>query len=592
MLVVSRYLWFTTAFSLWIFVLSADNSSSENEGPKCKTIFTFGYGYRQFFHMSQSSLHPASGDLLFMKFSVKARSDAHILLSPSPSPEDLEPVYEIVLGAGKNTFSDIRRRRRAATKTSAYTKDILSGTEQREFWVRMNHQGMISVGHEGEDLPFMEWQDPDPLLILYFSFCTWSGVAGKWIYDCSSDNDSGAIEVQPVLTAVDKLRQALLTNYDVYSRPVSNASQQIQIYIQIQANHVQLDAKQSVMTVGCMFTLEWYDEKMVWSPDNFDGLNILNLVHHEIWIPELVNFNAVGKGVSPLGPAAVRVTSNGKVRWSTRSHLQTRCQLDLRQWPWDTQTCSIQLGFWTQTDTLQLILFENGTKLELQKTSSEWEVQRLDAETIAVRRPWLPDLSSDDGTDDITPTSLTFTFVLKRASFGYIYVLIIPILVMIVMSLACFWMDVLGKEKLATNCLLLLLLSGFLLSLESNLPAPADHAPFLFRVYSLVLAVVTCATTVTVIVTNLTNTCHVRPPPRFLCDAISSPFIGSVFCLPKPKLREPEYNQMRERGVEDSLSMEPECDSVANLLWAKLAVFCDRVAFFFALFAYTAIFVF
>uniref|UniRef100_A0A1B6IBI0 Farnesoic acid O-methyl transferase domain-containing protein n=1 Tax=Homalodisca liturata TaxID=320908 RepID=A0A1B6IBI0_9HEMI len=169
MLVVFRYLWLTTAFSLWICVLSADNSSSENEGPKCKTIFTFGYGYRQFFHMSQSSLHPASGDLLFMKFSVKARSDAHILLSPSPSPEDLEPVYEIVLGAGKNTFSDIRRRRRAATKTSAYTKDILSGTEQREFWVRMNHQGMISVGHEGEDLPFMEWQDPDPLLILYFS---------------------------------------------------------------------------------------------------------------------------------------------------------------------------------------------------------------------------------------------------------------------------------------------------------------------------------------------------------------------------------------------------------------------------------------
>lgn len=66
---------------------------------------------------------------------MKARSDAHILLSPNPSPEEADPVYEIVLGAGKNSFSDIRRKRRAATKSSAYTKDILSGTEMKGFWV-------------------------------------------------------------------------------------------------------------------------------------------------------------------------------------------------------------------------------------------------------------------------------------------------------------------------------------------------------------------------------------------------------------------------------------------------------------------------
>lgn len=49
------------------------------------------------------------------------------------------------------------------------------------------------VGREDEDVPFMQWQDPQPLHIEYFSFCTWSGVAGKWLYDCALDpgDDTG-----------------------------------------------------------------------------------------------------------------------------------------------------------------------------------------------------------------------------------------------------------------------------------------------------------------------------------------------------------------------------------------------------------------
>jgi hypothetical protein len=49
---------------------------------------------------------------------------------------------------------------------------------------------MIMVGHDGEDLPFMQWQDPELLPIEYFSFCTWSGVAGKWLYDCDVKDDA------------------------------------------------------------------------------------------------------------------------------------------------------------------------------------------------------------------------------------------------------------------------------------------------------------------------------------------------------------------------------------------------------------------
>lgn len=56
----------------------------------------------------------------------------------------------------------------------------------------MNSEGLIMVGSEGEDLPVMQWQDPEPLDIQYFSFCTWSGVAGKWLYDCVTEESAAA----------------------------------------------------------------------------------------------------------------------------------------------------------------------------------------------------------------------------------------------------------------------------------------------------------------------------------------------------------------------------------------------------------------
>jgi hypothetical protein len=64
------------------------------------------------------------------------------------------------------------------------TPSFLSAYEPRGFWIRMSNDGTLSVGKEGDDVPFMAWQDPLPFQIKYFSFCTWSGVFGKWEYNC------------------------------------------------------------------------------------------------------------------------------------------------------------------------------------------------------------------------------------------------------------------------------------------------------------------------------------------------------------------------------------------------------------------------
>lgn len=75
--------------------------------------------------------------LLDFHFAVLAASDAHILLAPSSVINSGDPVYEIVIGAGGNTFSDIRRRVKAAVKASIRIKGLLSPVDPRAFWLHI-----------------------------------------------------------------------------------------------------------------------------------------------------------------------------------------------------------------------------------------------------------------------------------------------------------------------------------------------------------------------------------------------------------------------------------------------------------------------
>lgn len=74
-----------------------------------------------------------------LHFAVLALSDAHILLSTTSTVESGDAVYEIVLGAGGNTFCDIRRRQKSAVQNSKRIKDLLSGLDPTSFWIHFDN---------------------------------------------------------------------------------------------------------------------------------------------------------------------------------------------------------------------------------------------------------------------------------------------------------------------------------------------------------------------------------------------------------------------------------------------------------------------
>lgn len=97
----------------------------------------YGDVYKDFFRISDQTRYENESLLLDFHFSVLGASDAHILLAPSEKLEKDDPAYEVVIGAGGNTFSDIRRAQKSFVKASTTSKGLLSALDVKSFWLHV-----------------------------------------------------------------------------------------------------------------------------------------------------------------------------------------------------------------------------------------------------------------------------------------------------------------------------------------------------------------------------------------------------------------------------------------------------------------------
>ncbi|XP_078602190.1 uncharacterized protein LOC144876595 isoform X2 [Branchiostoma floridae x Branchiostoma japonicum] len=113
-------------------------------------------------------------------FDVRAKSDVHVALSSQN--QDLDDMYEIVIGGWSNTQSVIRRSKQGNNLVTAFTFGINSERVYRKFWITWSSNGTIAVGKVGDTQPFMQWTDPDPLPITYAGYTTGWGSTGEWVF--------------------------------------------------------------------------------------------------------------------------------------------------------------------------------------------------------------------------------------------------------------------------------------------------------------------------------------------------------------------------------------------------------------------------
>lgn len=89
-----------------------------------------------------------------------------------------------------------------------------------------------------------------------------------------------------------KLLQKILKDYDTAARPVFNASHVITVKFGLTLIQLaDMDEVNQVLTTSVWLEQEWQDERLIWDPNEYNGLETLRMPCDKIWLPDIVLYN-------------------------------------------------------------------------------------------------------------------------------------------------------------------------------------------------------------------------------------------------------------------------------------------------------------
>jgi hypothetical protein len=276
-----------------------------------------------------------------------------------------------------------------------------------------------------------------------------------------------------------------------------------------------IDNVRQNFTSDFLVIVKWKDERLAGNAQKVD----LN----DIWWPNTTILN--GRNLSLSLPKQAEIDKDGNVMYKQRFYGHLACHFDLRKFPFDKQKLPISiitLGNTPETINITFDYDDSGNVSDF--TNSDWEI------------------SDGHGSTDIFVTYTSgkskkafklpianFEFVAKRDVFFYIWKVIVPLLIIVMMSWAVFYIDPSQvSPQIGLGATSILTLIAFLFSLGKILPPIAYLTKIDFFVYS-ALALVFLAFAEAVTTIKITNEGNIKKARKI--DRISRWLFPSVFIV-------------------------------------------------------------
>jgi len=224
------------------------------------------------------------------------------------------------------------------------------------------------------------------------------------------------------------LRNTLFNNYKKEDRPVKHVSTNVKLQYGIEIKSLeQFDQKGENIEFNLWITQLWNDQYLTWNQSEFEYEH-LNINSNQIWIPDLELYNAASTPLIFDSSGGLKLHYNGDILWIRPTRYSFSCKLDLKQFPFDTQRCTMTFGSWKyNANFLDLRPFKNHPKFQNISTDpkfshNEWNI----IDTYVVHE----DIEYLCCPGELWPNSF-FTIVLQRNYTKYMIVIAMTLLITI-----------------------------------------------------------------------------------------------------------------------------------------------------------------
>ena len=310
------------------------------------------------------------------------------------------------------------------------------------------------------------------------------------------------IAVPEVLTQQTKehetrLLDDLLTGYDSRVKPDGVNNETFHLYfdsglLQI----IDVDEKNQVF-YGLYWQLQrWLDTELSWNPLNYSNIAEVYLTDDKIWQPNIGLFNEVDTAVSLLSAQTTRLSVHysGFVTRHRLVNYVSSCSMNLRQFPFDTQNCTLTFRsyqYYAHQMNISTILPFSQDSLYFK--DSEFNVKDIEKiRTVA-------------GHSSQAVVILHYHIILERRPLFFMLNLMLPCSLITLIAMLSFCVTPDSGEKVGLGVTVLLSLSVFLLIISDQMP-PSSEVPLIFIYFFGTVVLVTLSTALSVLVLSIHHT--------------------------------------------------------------------------------------
>ncbi|MFT7818584.1 5-hydroxytryptamine receptor 3A-like [Arapaima gigas] len=334
----------------------------------------------------------------------------------------------------------------------------------------------------------------------------WGKAVGKvTVCDCVSVKRTEHTPGRFSNATLVRLSEYLSAGYKKGVRPVRDWRQTTMVAIDLMVYAIlNVDEKNQVLTTYVWYRQQWVDEFLVWNPEDFDDVKQVSIPTTNVWVPDILINEFVDVGKSPDIPY-VYVGHNGLVRNYKPIQVVTACSLNIYNFPFDVQNCSLTFQSWLHIiNDINISLIRTPEEVKVDKSvfmnQGEWELLHI-----------LSKYKSFSIDENDHYAEMKFHVVIRRRPLFYTVNLLLPSIFLMLMDIVGFYLPPDSGERVSFKITLLLGYSVFLIIVSDTLPATAIGTPLIGVYFVVCMALLVISLTETVLIVRLVHKQDLQP---------------------------------------------------------------------------------
>ncbi|XP_078692487.1 neuronal acetylcholine receptor subunit alpha-10-like isoform X2 [Branchiostoma floridae x Branchiostoma belcheri] len=353
------------------------------------------------------------------------------------------------------------------------------------------------------------------------------------------------------------LKASLLHNYDKSLRPVKSASTAVNVDFDISLRQIiELAEKEQTFRLNVWLRLYWEDEFLTWNASEHDGVDTLTIHSADIWRPDIFLYNNIAETYGAIEPVTdVTVTSDGRVSYLQPAIFTSACPVGIERFPFDKQECELEFGSWMYASSkLNLSVVKPYADRRVFTKNEEWIVKGVPMERRVALYPCCPEPF----------TTAVLTVQLERRSFFYMFNMVLPCIILMVLNVLGFYIPPDSGERLGFFMTILLALVVFLQVLASSLPKTSTTVPQLGQFFAATIGLVGFSCLASIVVIRLSySSPPSRPLPRWL-RLLLLRYLARLFCM-NTIAGEKHLDHPTKEGVDNPAIRDLDDESVKHV---------------------------